>query len=162
MASADPAVTASPSSHVGIANVRRDATRQTRDCPKSSFKDFSGYIPLGKTLSHLEDVDGEAFQVSLSVSSSKPPTHLFFCLKSLIGRRFSDQRRKHPLYLHGHPLSHDENFERSSPVSLLIYFPCTRKHIYTSRDKRGVDEQRDSFHRTSDSALISLDGPRKE
>jgi len=36
MASADPAVTASPSSHVGIANVRRDATRQTRDSSGNS------------------------------------------------------------------------------------------------------------------------------
>ena len=66
------------------------------------------------------------------------------------------------MYLHGHSLSHDEDFERSSPVSLLIYFPCTRKHIYTSRDKRGVDEQRDSFRRTSDFTLISLGEPRKK
>lgn len=60
-----------------------------------------GTAPIcSRNLSHLEDVDGEAFQVSLSVSSSEPPTHLLLRSKSLISRRSSDRRRKHPLHLH--------------------------------------------------------------
>ncbi|KYQ57469.1 hypothetical protein ALC60_03430 [Trachymyrmex zeteki] len=115
---------AGPESH------RRDSGRRpSRSCGIASLDN-----PM-RTGRSPPDVDGEAFQVSLSVSSSKPPTHLFLRSKSLIGRRSSDQRRKHPLYLHGHPLWHDENFERSSPVSLLIFFPCTRKHTYTSRGR---------------------------
>lgn len=82
----------------------------------------------GRNLSHLEDVDGEVFQVSLSESPSKPPTHRLLRSKSLIGRRSDDQRRKHPLDLRGHPLR---------LLEILILLPCsTCKHTHTARGSR--------------------------
>lgn len=133
MASADPAVTASPSSHVGIASVRRDATRRTDTrSPRSSEDSYAAMpIHLEVNLSHLEDVDGEAFQVCLSVSSSEPPTHLLLRSKSLISRRSDDQRRKHPLCLRwtSNCYGTTKNSRSRPRVSLLI--SRCRVHVNT-------------------------------
>jgi len=116
MASADPTVTASPSSHVGIANVRNgDATRRwTRGRAPATFSFLSFFLLLFLSrLFFLEQAaasirrsrshgcpltwgrsTSRSSKVSVSISLSEPPMHLFRP-ESLIDRRSSwpDQHR---------------------------------------------------------------------
>lgn len=118
--------------------------------------------PPGRDLSHLEDVDGEAFQVSLSVSSSEPPTHFFLHSKSLIGGPVISARNIRCISTDTH-YSTTRLLRGVGPYHSLSFF---REHVNThtlhATAGRNRRKQRDSFRRTSDRAPISPGEPRKE
>lgn len=157
MASADPAVTASPSSHVGIANVRRDATRRTRDFPANS----SGDSPFGPLLSHPADT--LAWKKSLFLTwrtlTEEPSRSPFQCPPA--NRQRISSAARNPLLADG-PVISSGNIRCTYPSDIrcgttgtlrdlrayhtpYLLLPCTRKHTYTTRGDSTDRSSHDSF-----------------
>lgn len=138
MASADPAVTASPNGHVGIANVRRDATKvdarfsiftQLVSSPKIQIPDHAHTWMF----SHLEKVDGEILQVSVIVSFDESPMHLFHPKSVYWPTVISRESIIFIVSPRTHLLRNNEGFARrfSFLVLVSLFHFSPRKHINT-------------------------------
>ncbi|XP_014469100.1 PREDICTED: uncharacterized protein LOC106741505 [Dinoponera quadriceps] len=138
MASADPAVTASPSSHVGITNIHRDATRRTHDrsatssrgLPRKSLPEYALILSLSRVLTWLSR---ERRSLPRRSSFQFPRTsHRRISFGRKITRRPTIRGSTAASAVSpSHTHYDDEDPERSPRATSSSPFSCAGKHTFT-------------------------------